>query len=1124
MRRKKANKLTQVARSLGVLDARHALRKIGDIRAELQAPAYVSLLRAVDISAPKHKAIFNQKPTSFADLAFRGPMQPLRLENELAWAASVLPRLRKTLDDHSELQIQLQSTFAVGDFEHMAVLIDRHIEVCGWSYWAADLKFAVTQKTGGTLEVRRLAALLQKGATNRPSSLYATILIDRTDETLTYGQFSAKAGRSFPRFEPLWFRTYIRYRATGSVDNPEHEFPILLSTEIKSSAVDYFECIIDCLITINEDSKLSHLWGDGRALLEALSDSALSDLRIVKLRSAYGITTSHPTLNAPRSPTDRLEAATLGIRIDSHDTDSSQSESEIINRLIRVQESDIPSSDESDELIKTGLNFKSLPLGVNVAYAAFRGATADVNRRVLDLTATLVSTNVYSVHCLAFRDDIVIEHIDHYCEDSGLDAEDRRILSWTKSVIDNGYKAGEDPPKSLFVAWLAKYLVTLRRFEEAYSLCVSMDTLGAPWTKLSAKLKIRIAKESYDLNSALRHAAEMLVKDYRYAYDLPLDLIFSSQSWSDFKKFDPALIGLVAHYATNLSSDGNTRFICRMACRYFFKAGSRESLDELWSSLESDFERAVVVAFLEDAWTEENLVLIEDFRSTHDVRRERMELFQQLLIWNPEGEQEYSRYIKQLTLDETLWRGLQHLDETRIFVNEAAISRWAEKELLPSFERWRSLNEEVDPATLDDELIRNYLVNPSVENLIMALPQEGVTESNTILLDIIDRMFKRFMTDPANGLESYLSLRIRHGTLRGTLLGPIEEEGLLISGDASEEAFHRRWDHVLPLQGDALAAVLASLRRFSLDVQESVRALVDERVQVHSSAKPVGTFPTVIDSPTARLIPTVFSPEMSFSAFLSTCYMLFWTMIQPARQALADHISVSVKSELQSSFERLSSELGEDSKLVALVGALRAAATNVQNQCDIVSGWFTRESESEAQSYPLHVAIEIAKRATNNVYRKFDGELVVDEGNAVDLNLSANGLAVLYDCLYVVFENAWKHSGLGEALGPISVSTSFCKEKGILELNIENRLSLARADDMRGERLAELRAKYLRALPVELVAREGGSGFAKLARAVQMVDRELCPQPLDFGVREGNWYVKIDIPLYERNSRYDAYE
>ena len=152
-----------------------------------------------------------------------------------------------------------------------------------------------------------------------------------------------------------------------------------------------------------------------------------------------------------------------------------------------------------------------------------------------------------------------------------------------------------------------------------------------------------------------------------------------------------------------------------------------------------------------------------------------------LLEWDNSHEVEYVEAIKDLTFDETLRRGLRRINQTRIFVNESAITRWAEKELLQDYDRWRRVSSSSTDSNIVDDIIRQYVVDPSNDEFLKAFASGKPTEADAMLIDFLNRLYKRFLLDPTDGLDSYLSLRIRHGSLRGTLYGPLEEQGLLSS-------------------------------------------------------------------------------------------------------------------------------------------------------------------------------------------------------------------------------------------------------------------------------------------------------------------------------------------------------
>jgi hypothetical protein len=128
------------------------------------------------------------------------------------------------------------------------------------------------------------------------------------------------------------------------------------------------------------------------------------------------------------------------------------------------------------------------------------------------------------------------------------------------------------------------------------------------------------------------------------------------------------------------------------------------------------------------------------------------------------------------------------------------------------------------------------------------------------------------------------------------------------------------------------------------------------------------------------------------------------------------------------------------------------------------------------------------------------------------------------DCLFIVFENAWKHSGLLEELPAIALTAEHDTINRLLTLRAVNAVSPSRKTELLAGELSRLRIKYLGELPLELVRKEGGSGFPKLARLARSVPAEICPTPLDFGIEGNGWFTQVTVPLYKRDGAFDAYD
>jgi hypothetical protein len=534
-----------------------------------------------------------------------------------------------------------------------------------------------------------------------------------------------------------------------------------------------------------------------------------------------------------------------------------------------------------------------------------------------------------------------------------------------------------------------------------------------------------------------------------------------------------------------------------------------------------------MIAFLRDVWIEENLSLCEQFDSTEKVRSERLAVLQLLVTWDANREGEYAEAIKDLTIDQTLQRGLIRMDQSRIFVNESGISRWAEKELLQDYERWDRLRQSGPGAKLIDDLLRQYAVDPQNDQALKEFSSGVPTVADALLIGIVDRLYRRFVQDPSDGLDSYLSLRIRHGTLKGTVLGPLEEHALLYSASGfSREAFDTRWSRELDLAEQSNSIAMASLTNFSTRVLALMDDLISQRIQLCTIEKPHGVFQTTMPAGMGKLLASGLAVDTrhSFYTFLVNVYFLSWKVVELGLNEIGKYIKGEFKDKLQALFDELVGTLRQHQGALPLITRLTSVATATRAQCDAVSDWFRLPGQESDERYHLPSAIDIARVATINVHRAFPAEVRQCSLPEKDFRFTASALSLLTDCLCVIFENAWKHSGLGGKVGPLDVDVTFEDGHNVLTLSVRSNLSCERRASLdQGGGLLSLRSKYLGELPVHLVSREGGSGFPKLARYARYVPVEATGNALDFGIDEGQWYTRVSVPLYEKDGVYDAY-
>ncbi len=1092
---------------------------LSELRASRPPIEYSSLYGAFRVAAPETLRALTIGPKSPSELVWvGGALTALPLLQEIEWASHWLAPHANRINTFRRCVVVIQGKIIEGQLADAKNLLNEYVRQNGWSFWAVELYAALLQMLQGTTAQRDWLGQLQAKRMNSVPSLLFEMLGDRNDDTYSYDAVFGKCMNSFPRFSSIapWLVDYLRFRALGHFDNPVKALPNVLGRDITSSLLDYYEDVITAIAYIETDDTSSDTRSGASKLLSSLLKAGFQDHRLEKLAIAFDVEIL-ATQRIHARPMRPLSAMYFG----SFDADIKYELAGVGQDLQKCQDEGAAAYELVGKMLKWGVNLRSLDLGPAVALTALRAISIPIGERVIPIELFMLSKSMCIDDLGALSPEKAKKALCFYLKSQDKSVPDEQIFKPSTWQFEDVLPFGG--PINL---WFMAQLLDSGEFDELEYVISLLKAKSHYWERQCAKFCVLAYVKQGRLIDALDVLDSWYRRDELYALEFPANLLFQERKWADFKHIDPVVVGLVAHREFEARGSANVGYICKMACRSFLLSGGRERF-VLDFENSTDLRQAQIVAFLRDVWIEQNLSLCHQFQTTAEVRVERMSVLQSLLGWEQTRAQEYAEAIKDLTFDQTLQRGLERIDQTRVFVNESAITRWAEKELEQDYERWKRLSESSSGGRAVDDMLRQYALDQINVEVLMEFANGKPTASDALLIDLIDRLFKRFLLDPTDGLDTYLSVRIRHGSLRGTILGPLEEQGLLYSASSfSEEAFDAQWEYALCLPANDKKLLIEMMQSFSEDVRKVVDEFVDMRIQIQRPEKPEGAFQQVLSPFWAKLIAASLAERPpTFHAFLYNGYFVFWKLVEIGLQALRTYVDDVVAVAIHDRIEQLIVDLrGLGARYLPLVTTLTTASTMTKSQCDSVAGWFQLPSMAGGEKYQLPDAIEIAKVATKNVHRGFAAEIKLMSLPATQLPLTTSGLAVLMDCLFVVFENCWKHSGLMGELPPIELLTEYDPTEKLLTIECRSELSEPRRAELLNGELKRLRIKYLGELPLDLIRVEGGSGFPKLGRLTRAVPRDHAPHPFDFGIEDGQWVTRVTVPLYEQEGAFEAYE
>jgi hypothetical protein len=1112
-----------------------AERAIGAMRLKVHWSRYGEIIHSLQTSAPSHlAALFSVGQRRYGDLLWGEPFPAIPLQDELVWTAHWLKVRHKQLSGFRRASLRIQELVGADQADDALAALTHLAKTTGYTLWQTELQAAVLQLFKGNAEQRVFTAKLRNDAPISSIAGFLAYLIgDRNDESQTYDSFYSRTKERLPRVTvDGWLQAYLFYRVLQHYDPVPEAISLNLRNERLSSLTDLYETFVESILTIVTTFSLKTFRPAVLRALDILSD--VQDDRLLRLRVLAGGQLTQPAQSAQGAgqgqfpevdderPTYSRWAAIQRLAVWNSPTVepiAGKLEAEAYEPLAEVWLNGSSADKAVSKALKLGVSLKSLDIGVTIAGQAEKQSGKTERTLLLAPGALIVRANPGWEEIVGGPFDLSLPRLKEYvaneCSSDSVSAELLRYV--------------ESPPESFDrIPPLGRlWLVTVYDFQGNYAAATkvidNLEQLGGRWAREAARSRFVMAYSRGDLSQACNLLSTGVINENSVSAELPVSEMFFGRKWKDFSKLDPIEVGIASYCAFDAPATSSVRHISSSSCRAVMKSGFRSLIESPPPTAMPEVRRKEIVFFFANVWDEDALGRTGLFESTQEVRVERIKVMQHLIAWDERNTDFYVSEIKRLTVNESLWLGLKHLNETRVFVNEPAITRWAEKELAEDYQRWLGLvGTESDGEVYTEEKLLQYLAAP-VDAHSGVQEFTSLTEADGALILAINRLLTRFLNDPADGLNCYLSLRVRHGTMTGTLFGPSETADLLMPEDEPKEEALLRLSKVYGGEEPTADVVYAALSKFTAAMVAVGADLVKERVQIQSIDKPNGLLYAKINF---LALPTTYRnvSRISFDYFIFVSYTMFWLALEHSLSSAREYFNENVRQQLEDLFSTLLDDLQPVAdELPALLTAVQQTATLTSAQCGIVANWFQlpKHRGVAQQVFTVSLAVDIASKATSNVYPGFDPELKVEVDDE-ELPLSGLGLSTVADCLFVILQNVAQRSGNPKSK-TVTIKVSLLGDDTLV-IRGENAISDPVREQLRAGKLDTLTERYRDAQHnAARTDKEGGSGLAKLWRITRAVDNPLATEPLTFGLTEvGDWYVQVMLKLVSQDGVYHA--
>lgn len=1060
--------------------------------------------------------------------------EPLPLDQELRWITARVIHEQTTIARFIQSERMIEHHFVAGDYKGALSVLQECEDTLGISLWSTELRIGLTQMAFGhdaqKKVLKDIKAVLRKGMW--PYVAHSSSL--RAESSVSITWFLDETKRRLDRQKKNDFTDYIRFRGIGGWPKSSSACARILRTEQSHHIIDIYETFVSYLqeaATRNITSQIS------TAVQELLAQLAhLEDPRISKLVYAFGgqLSQSLPVTKAltlvdallardqnknglskifrevaknANTPEMMLALAIAlatkrtSLANPDRSSDFSIAVRGLVDALKRKGVQSLPGTRGDDKLRKLVHIFGVLP-----SYRSLRGivdlaSTPHAETALKNIKLAALNSQEWGfLDLLGFANSGGPTRIQSLFT-PGIATEFSSILSGDLLQTDK----------------LRPGLYSLARATHLYMDSRSDAAVEAIEKALESEDRVvsaqaaNVALNAYSRTGDVVAASRLLAREHvAHGVDpdaMPVREIYQHMEWRDLKEaaFNPEL-SIALSLIQSTEGDDKLKTYRRFALETLLDQFKVRKPGEL-RDVETSWNIDLLIFFLSKVCTTAMLDMLPAIHSTREVLEERREICGYLASIDKEGAERHTQEVLEISRELTVLDGMQTIDGSRVHVDTESLSRRLKVDLAESFQRYASLlkNAEETVEGLSKLLKDVSTIDQHVPDYLLAMP---VSEPDELLVSMIVRSRERFLFDVPHGLDSYLSKRIRHGSIVGVLRAPAEREGLLAKRNLNGS--YRSNDMWADQIDDASqrAALTAAIIGTSKVIDSHLLRIKDKLLHVKSELKPLGMFEAPLNTPAYLVIRSFASSDASLDSFVDTMFKSLWGMLGPSLASAQAHLkrdSVAFISEqFQSLRVKASRILKNPEERAAFDAAAARASVGIQAALVTAASWF-EPAKPVARTYTLEEVVAIALESVRATTTKFSPEIEISTTSTY--SFSDFTLPLMCDVFYIALGNVAAHAA-GDGNPKVWVKVTGGTDDHFLRFTIENEILLSNQElQLLSDDLENIREEISQSQGRDKARSEGGSGLHKLAGIVSNV----AGDSLSFDCSESRFTLQLKL-------------
>ncbi|MEN4053123.1 hypothetical protein [Sulfurimonas sp. NWX79] len=1057
---------------------------------------------------------------------------PMDILREIIWTGLVLNRYSESINKFIKLRIHFENQILLSNYIKADTILKKIEKEHGKSLWIIKNKLNLLQELEGLESQKKYENFLLDKEINTELKILIYLSSISAETNISPGHFSKILDDFFEEFSDEALKEYFKYKLKKDYHVQTKFLSKILVEENRLTLIDLYETYIDILNTILCKRVFNDNIPDKLIKIIRKLYSSIEDDRLINILRTLNIAISPTSIELNKSVIDIYD------NLLQENYQEVKKSCEVILQenpfYISLYESYIESLNNLDEI--TYFEKDSLIYKILICYENILLGTDDTHDSIITLfKITITYSNLsFTNEILSFilgylNDENTYKKLSGYINISifspikqetyplhskqvylekflllypssenlklllNFDQEEENFLSIINSL---------NISKDNYNNFLTQYYLFKNIFEESLFYANKLQASEKTIVKNQAQMLIlTILLKEKKTDEAVNALIDFYFMNKNLSYRLPIINIINRiiESIDKTSIWPTSIEAIILFYLCVIYRNHDVRSRTEFLYEHYLTSLNYTRPMELIEHYQSNNKtfNSKEIFFLKEVCISEIMKKSIYFSNYNDAERERINICHSLKNIDEKNIDIYLEEIKDREQKLFIRKESSRFDKNKIYVDIEGVKNIFDKEVKDDYLRLLSL---IDTGIYKkDEKIKtiiNKFNNLSQEKNIsnremlskLYLPDIPKNEVDDLCKKIIELSRDIFVKNEHYGLDVYLSTKIRHGTISNHLRKPLEKENLITLKDSKTGEYQSNsyWNEELHnLDEHNKKLIQSSLKKFSKEHDEIIKYLSSELLQVSTSMIRKTVDGQVIqndnkealfkyyfsDLEIKEILYKIIDEKLDFTNFKNHLIQILWEKTDINLTSIRNIIEEDIKVRINNNFDFIEKQIKEVSGISTLKNSIARSRTDINQALTTLIAWFGRMETTDRKDYSIQDAISIVE----NIFKKQDNYLTTNILKS--FNLKGETLDSFIDILFILFDNAFKHSKLNEQT---KITVLVTQEEQHMCINLKNNVKAYDTLENLNRHIDFIFTGYGTKQATLTINKEGNTGFNKI--------------------------------------------